>query len=121
MDEEDIDPQELADRIIELREEREWNQARLARESKITAAALSQIEKGGRMPTLSVTAKLADALNVSIDDLVGRAQSTPTATVAELRTMKSNYKWFGSLSEPVQERLVDLAVAVQAGIDDKAG
>ena len=118
MDEHDIDRQEFADRIVTLREERGWNQARLSREARITAAAMSQIEKGDRLPTLSVAAKLAEALSISIDDLAGRAQVQPSVELSELRAMKSKFKWFGSLPKSVQERMEDLAMAVQTEGDE---
>ena len=114
MDEQEIDRKDFAARIVALRTERGWNQARLSREARITAAAMSQIEKGDRLPTLSVAAKLAEALSISIDDLIGRPHVQPSVELSELRAMKSRFKWFGSLPKPVQEKIVDLAMAVQS-------
>lgn len=61
----------IANKIIELREAVGWSQSELARQARVTSAAISQIEKGDRMPSLIVMRKLADALNVSISELGG--------------------------------------------------
>ena len=62
---------EIAQIIIELRNSVNWSQSELARKSGVTSAAISQIEKGDRMPSLVVIRKLAEALNVSVSTLTG--------------------------------------------------
>jgi transcriptional regulator with XRE-family HTH domain len=56
----------IAQRIIELRKSVGWSQSELARQSAVTSAAISQIEKGNRIPSLTVLKKLAIALNVNL-------------------------------------------------------
>lgn len=61
----------LVKRIIKLRMSAGWSQSELSRRAGITSAALSQIEKGGRMPSLPVIEKLAKALEVGIAEIIG--------------------------------------------------
>lgn len=65
-------------RLVELRESRGWSQRELGRQSGIHWNTLSRWERGhvARVPAEDV-AKVADALGVSIDDLLGRAPSFP--------------------------------------------
>lgn len=53
-----------------LREIRGLRQKELADLAKISAASLSHIENGGRQPSLEMLYKIADALNVSIINLI---------------------------------------------------
>lgn len=59
----------ISKKIIALRESAGWSQAELARQAGITSAAISQIEKGDRLPSLIVCQKLAEAFNVSVAEL----------------------------------------------------
>lgn len=61
----------IANNIKKLREESGWNQAQLAKESGVSPAAISLIEKAERTPSMLVTRKLASAFKVSIDELTG--------------------------------------------------
>lgn len=61
----------ISKKIIALRESAGWSQSELARQAGITSAAISQIEKGDRLPSLMVCRKLADAFNVSVAELTG--------------------------------------------------
>ena len=49
-------------------------QADLAKQAGITQAMLSFIERGTRLPSLPVGKLIADALGVTIDDLLGDAK-----------------------------------------------
>lgn len=59
----------ISKRIIELRKSVGWSQSELARQSGVTSAAISIIEKGKRNATLEVLKKLSKSLNVSLTDL----------------------------------------------------
>jgi len=54
--------------LIQLRNSCGWSQSELARQIGITSAAISQIEKGDRTPSLDVAEKIARAFNISLDD-----------------------------------------------------
>ncbi len=75
---EELLPEEMVDRILGgenlirvWREHRGLTVKRLAERAGIAPAYLSQIETGKRDGTLSTIKKIADALDVSVDDIVG--------------------------------------------------
>jgi transcriptional regulator with XRE-family HTH domain len=59
--------------LVALREKRTLTQAELGARAKIAAASISHFETGQRQPSLDSLVKLADALDTSIDGLLGRA------------------------------------------------
>jgi transcriptional regulator with XRE-family HTH domain len=61
-------------RFQRLREMRNLTQAELGRRAGMAAASVSHFETGQRMPSLESLIKLADALEVSTDVLLGRAE-----------------------------------------------
>ena len=74
---EDFLPAKFVDRMLAgenlvrlWREHRGLEQQELAASARITAGELSEIESGGSQDTLDVYKRLAEALNVEIDDLV---------------------------------------------------
>jgi len=59
--------------LVKLRKQKGWSQERLATESGISYNTLIKLERGGIVnPKIETVIKLADALNVSLDELVGR-------------------------------------------------
>jgi transcriptional regulator with XRE-family HTH domain len=62
----------LAVRIF--RERRGWNQAQLARASSVDRGYISRIETGSVDPGLQVQRRLAEALGVSLTELVAQAE-----------------------------------------------
>ena len=59
--------------LKELRKQKGWTQERLARESNISYHTLIKLEQNGiKNPKIETVVKLADALEVSLDKLVGR-------------------------------------------------
>lgn len=63
----------LADNIKRLRKKKGLTQEKLARMADIANNTLVKIEMGmAREPTITTMHKIADALNVSIDEMVGR-------------------------------------------------
>jgi len=59
--------------LVKLRKQKGWSQERLATESGISYNTLIKLERGGILnPKIETVIKLADALNVSLDELVGR-------------------------------------------------
>lgn len=66
----------LAQNIRRIRIKKGLSQEKLARLANISNATLIKIESGvAKEPTITTVTKLADALNVSIDGLVGRDHS----------------------------------------------
>jgi transcriptional regulator with XRE-family HTH domain len=62
-----------------LRELRGLTQADLGKRAEMGAASVSHFETGQRTPSLDSLVKLADALQVSVDTLLGRAPVEATA------------------------------------------
>lgn len=63
---------EFKDRLRKARESRGFTQADLAKKADLQAAAISHFETGQRSPSFENLRKLSDALNVSVDYLLGR-------------------------------------------------
>jgi len=63
----------LALNLRNLRELRKLTQAELGSRAGMGAASISHFETGQRTPSLDSLVKLADALGVSVDTLLGRA------------------------------------------------
>lgn len=61
--------------LVKIRKQKKWSQEKLAAESGISYNTLIKIERGGiENPKIETVIKLADALDVSIDKLVGRGR-----------------------------------------------
>lgn len=65
----------LRERIVNLREEKDWTQAELARRVDIDKTVLNKIEKGLRKVTTTETNSFANIFNVSTDYLLGRTEN----------------------------------------------
>jgi len=67
-----MSPTDVSKRIREVREKRQLTQAELARLADLPPAAISHFETGIRIPGTTTLRRLADALGVSLDFLLGR-------------------------------------------------
>ena len=65
-----IDLRALGSRIVELRSSRGWKQVELGRRAGIEPPRLSRIENGRSMPTLAELARLREALEAGLDQIV---------------------------------------------------
>jgi len=66
----------LAENIKKLRIKKGLAQEKLARLADISTATIVKIETGvAKEPTITTVAKLADALDVTIDELIGRKRN----------------------------------------------
>lgn len=71
----------IAERLRELRNIKGVNQDIAAEACDISRIALARYETGQRVPLAGITARLADYYGVSVDYLLGRAEtSDPTQT-----------------------------------------
>lgn len=59
-------------RLIEAREHKAITQVELAVKAGLRGSAISNFETGMRKPSIEQLVKLADALGVSVDHLLGR-------------------------------------------------
>ncbi len=67
---------DLSSNVRAFRELRGLTQADLARRAGMQAASISHFEPGQRLPSLDSLVRLADALEVSVDMLLGRMGRT---------------------------------------------
>ena len=67
--------------LRKFRELRGLTQAQMGARAAVGAASISHFETGQRTPTLETLVKLADALNVNVDALLGRAPVESSAHV----------------------------------------
>ncbi len=99
------DLQIISIRIKEAREGRGMNQAQLAQKAGITPAAISQIEKGERVPTTPVLKRIADVLQLSLDFLAGRTDESKLEDLLQNENLKAFYKGFKNLNPEDQETI----------------
>jgi transcriptional regulator with XRE-family HTH domain len=64
----------LGDAIRELRTERGWSQEELSIKTGVHRNYIGGIERAERKPTVETVAKLADALDMSVAELLARAE-----------------------------------------------
>jgi transcriptional regulator with XRE-family HTH domain len=72
---------DLAERLKALREQRGLTQAELGVRAGMGAASVSHFETGRRAPALDSLVRLADALEVSTDALLGRETEKTNARI----------------------------------------
>lgn len=72
------------DRLRAAREHRKLSQAELATRSGLQSSAVSHFETGSRRPSFDNLRRLADALHVSTDYLLGRADSMEGSASADV-------------------------------------
>jgi transcriptional regulator with XRE-family HTH domain len=62
-----------------LRAKKGWSQQRLAEAAGLSYATITKLEQGrGKEPAIHSMVKLADALGVTLDDLIGRTPPRPS-------------------------------------------
>lgn len=69
-------------RLLSLRTQRGLNQEELAKRARLQATAVSHFETGTRKPSFDNLRRLADALETTVDYLMGRT-SDPASVVTE--------------------------------------
>ena len=63
----------LSKRVKELRKQKGWSQQKLAEKADLAFNTITKIEQGlAEHPNLKTLVKLADVLEVGLDELVGR-------------------------------------------------
>jgi len=95
----------IAAKIKALRGSVGWSQSELARQAGVTSAAISQLEKGGRIPSLVVSRKLASALNVSVSELTGEEIPSSIDLNSEAQVFFREFGDISNLNEQDQEMI----------------
>ena len=62
----------LGARLRKLREAQGWSQEELADRAGLHRTYISSVERGVRNPTITVLAKISDALNMSLAEFLAR-------------------------------------------------
>ena len=63
----------IAKRLKELRRRSRWSQQKLAEKAGLSYNTITKIEQGAATkPTIQTMIKIADAFEISLDELVGR-------------------------------------------------
>lgn len=73
--------QALRKNLRAFRKRRGMTQAQMGVKSAVGAASISHFETGQRTPTIGTVVKLADALDVTVDSLLGRAPMEQSARI----------------------------------------
>lgn len=90
-------------RLKKIRAEKKLSQSELAQKADLQTAAISHFETGQRKPSFNNLKRLASALNVSIDYLLGR-EIKDAGDIAE-----KLFRNFEKLSADDQQRIKDFA------------
>ncbi len=77
----DIEIERFAERLRALRTARGLTQTRLAELLGMPARSYNRWERGGHVPRLAMAIKIADILQVSLDELVGRSSTTSEVAI----------------------------------------
>jgi XRE family transcriptional regulator, regulator of sulfur utilization len=65
--------------VRELREARGWSQERLAGMADLNRSYMGEVERATVMPSLATAAKLAQALDVPLSQLISRCENAAAA------------------------------------------
>jgi transcriptional regulator with XRE-family HTH domain len=98
------------DRLRFAREARKLTQAELAEKSGLQPSAVSHFETGGRSPSFDNLKRLADALDVSTDYLLGRVDEIKASGPVSQQI----FRHMGSMSTSDQESLAMMAKMLAA-------
>ena len=66
--------QALGQRIRRWRHRRRFSQAQLAERTGVTQSTLSNYENGKREPSVGILVRIAEELDVDLEDLIGRVK-----------------------------------------------
>ena len=89
----------IKQRISAEREKMGWTQVQLAEKAGITPAAVCQIEKGDRVPTIPVLYRIAQVLRVSLDYLTGQKDSIELKDALQNQELKTFFRKYQNLDE----------------------
>jgi transcriptional regulator with XRE-family HTH domain len=95
----------FADRLRKTREAKSLSQAELGQKAGLQASAISHFEAGRRSPSFDNLIRLADALSVTLDFLLGRATEPKNAGPVAEQLFRS----FERMSADDQESLAQFA------------
>ncbi len=92
----------FANRLLALRKQRGWSQPTLAKKVGTSGAIIGRYERGEITPSIGVARKLAEALEVTLDYLVGDNELTSIQDKA----MLSRWQSLETLKPEEKERIL---------------
>lgn len=95
------------ERMRAAREHRGLSQGKLAERTRLQASAISHFETGTRKPSFDNLKRLADALNVTTDYLLGRTTEMD-ATSASADRLHRHYSGLTSEYQDMADRFVEM-------------
>lgn len=98
-------------RIKEIREEQGIKQKELAAMIGIAPNTLSQYESGKREPDIETVKRMAVALNVTVDSLLGQKEK-PAPTGDELTEKEKSFiAWYRTQASEKDKAIIDAIIA----------
>lgn len=102
-----LDMTKLPERLKQLREARNLTQTRLAALLHINPRVYNRWEQGVSVPHIDTVVRLADILQVNLDELVGRTAVTSKPVIRNPKLMEI-YQELDSLSDDEQQAVITL-------------
>ena len=103
-------PSDFSERLREAREKKDLTQSQLAEISGLQSSAISHFEAGRRSPSFDNLKRIADALGVSIDYLLGRVEE-PKGSGPVVQKL---FRDLGRMSPSDQEVIAQMAAMMAA-------
>ena len=114
-------PERFPDILRHIREHKQMSQSDLAVKAGLQSAVVSHFENGRRAPSFANLRKLADALSVSIDYLLGREEMPTTAgprVEAVFRHMQNMSDADQDMLEAMAKTMADRNTQKRGGVDE---
>ncbi|MDO4531867.1 MAG: helix-turn-helix transcriptional regulator [Bacillota bacterium] len=96
---------DFGENLKKLRKQKGYSQVRLAKELHYGSTAIANYESGRNEPSFAVLIRLAELLDVTVDELIGVEETTEEAALLAA---------FKKLDEENKKRVLDLIQALQA-------
>lgn len=111
----------FAKRLRQARKHLDLSQEELAREAKLPLGTISHFESGSRKPSFDNLRRLADALGITTDYLLGRVED-PGAVLKQTDPMYRNWHLLSKADQDMARDLVNaLAKRRQKNREDENG
>ncbi len=109
----------VVSRIKSRRHELKLTQTELAKEANLTPAAISQFESGTRKPSFKTLSSLSDALKVTTDYLLGKAEKSYRDLLADPK-VDAMFKGMMEFTEKDKETLYEFYEFLKTKADAQA-
>jgi len=97
---------QISNRIKEFRETKGLTQEDLAKSAQLSRPVISQFEQGQRTPSLKALQRIAKALNVEVNDLLGSSQKDSSSS-AEYKVLLRGFDKLTTEDRKVVQDLIN--------------